>query len=49
MTNHIERFFGTLRQRCSRLVRKALSFSKSDANHLGALWFFVRLYNASLP
>ncbi len=28
LTNHIERFNCTLRQRCSRLVRKALSFSK---------------------
>jgi IS1 family transposase len=27
LTEHIERFFGTLRQRCGRLVRKALSFS----------------------
>jgi IS1 family transposase len=27
-TNHIERFNNTLRQRCSRLVRKTLSFSK---------------------
>jgi insertion element IS1 protein InsB len=26
-TNHIERFNNTLRQRCSRLVRKGLSFS----------------------
>ena len=30
-TNHIERFNGTLRQRVSRLVRKALSFSKKLA------------------
>ena len=46
-TNHIERFWGTLRQRCGRLVRKALSFSKCDANHIGAIWYFVRLYNKS--
>ena len=46
LTNHVERFFGTLRQRCARLVRKTLSFSKKVENHLGALWYFVRLYNA---
>jgi len=49
LTNHVERFWCTLRQRCSRCVRKTLSFSKCPRNHLGALWFFVRLYNASLP
>ena len=32
-TNHIERFNNTLRQRVSRLVREALSFSKKLANH----------------
>jgi insertion element IS1 protein InsB len=37
-TNHIERFNNTLRQRCSRLVRKTLSFAKNLANHIGALW-----------
>jgi insertion element IS1 protein InsB len=46
LTNHVERFFGTLRQRCARLVRKTLSFSKKVENHFGALWYFVRLYNA---
>lgn len=47
-TNHIERFNNTLRQRCSRLVRKALSFSKSWFNHEGAIWYFVHHYNANL-
>jgi IS1 family transposase len=47
LTAHIERFWNTLRQRCARLVRKTLSFSKCDRNHLGALWYFVRLYNRS--
>ena len=28
-TNHVERFFGTMRSRMSRCVRRALSFSKS--------------------
>ena len=36
-TNHIERFNNTLRQRCSRLVRKTLSFSKKLENHIGAI------------
>jgi insertion element IS1 protein InsB len=36
-TNHIERFNNTLRQRVSRLVREALSFSKKLANHIGAI------------
>ena len=48
-TNHIERFNCTLRQRISRLVRKALSFSKKLANHIGAIWYFIHHYNASLP
>ena len=48
ITNHVERFWCTVRQRCSRLVRKALSFSKCVRNHVGALWYFIRYYNASL-
>ena len=32
-TCHVERWFGTLRQRVSRRVRKALSFSKCAENH----------------
>ena len=47
-TNHIERFNCTLRQRVSRLVRSSLAFSKSLTNHIGAIWFFVHHYNASL-
>ena len=47
LTNHIERFWCTLRQRCARFVRKTLSFSKCPRNHVGALWYFVRLYNVS--
>jgi len=34
-TNHIERFNNTMRQRVSRLVRDALSFSQQPANHIG--------------
>ncbi len=47
LTAHVERFWCTLRQRCSRFVRKTLSFSKCDRNHLGALWYVIRLYNRS--
>jgi insertion element IS1 protein InsB len=47
LTNHVERFWCTLRQRCARLVRKTLSFSTCPRNHLGALWYFLRLYNRS--
>jgi insertion element IS1 protein InsB len=52
-TNHIERFNCTLRQRVSRLVRSILSFSKSLANHIGAIKYFICDYNltrcAALP
>ena len=44
-TAHVERFWLTLRQRCARFVRKTLSFSKCERNHVGALWYFIRLYN----
>ena len=47
-TNHAERFFCTVRQRCARLVRKALSFSKKLDRHLMAIRFFVANYNLSL-
>ena len=41
----IERFNGTLRQRVSRLVRKSLSFSKSDWFHFQAIRYFIAHYN----
>ncbi len=47
-TNHIERFNNTLRQRCSRLVRKALSFSKKLEKHIGAIKYFICHYNKSI-
>jgi hypothetical protein len=47
-TSYIERFNNTLRQRVGRLVRKTLSFSKKLSNHIGAIWYFVHHYNASL-
>jgi IS1 family transposase len=40
-TNHIERFNNTLRQRCRRLVRKTLSFSKILNNGIGAIKYFT--------
>lgn len=46
-TNKIERFNATLRQRVSRLVKKTLSFSKKLKNHIGAIWYFIHLYNAT--
>jgi insertion element IS1 protein InsB len=44
-TNHLERFNNTRRQRVSRLVREALSFSKKLANHIGAIKLFICHYN----
>ncbi len=45
ITNHVERFNCTLRQRVSRLVRSTLSFSKKLDNHIGAIKFFLSHYN----
>ncbi len=45
ITNHIERFNCTLRQRVSRLVRASLSFSKKLSNHIGAIKYFICHYN----
>jgi insertion element IS1 protein InsB len=47
-TSQVERFNCTLRQRVSRLVRKTLSFSKKLGNHIGAIWYFVHHYNATI-
>ncbi len=44
-TSLIERFNCTLRQRVSRLVRKSLSFSKSDWFHQAAIKYFIAHYN----
>ena len=45
LTSYIKRFNNTLRQRVSRLVRRALSFSKKIENHVGAIWTFIHEYN----
>ncbi len=47
-TNHIERFNNTLRQRCSALVRKTLSFSRHDWLHEKRIRLFVNEYNKRL-
>ena len=47
-TSYIERFNNTMRQRISRLVRSTLSFSKKIENHIGAIWYFIHHYNASV-
>jgi IS1 family transposase len=47
-TAHIERFNNTLRQRLARLVRKTLSFSKSDLMHEICLRFFIWRYNLDI-
>lgn len=47
-TNSVERFNCTLRQRVSRLVRDALSFSKKLANHIGAIKSFICHYNQAV-
>lgn len=40
-TNHMERFFCTIRRRVSKLVRKILSFSKKSERYLGAIRFLL--------
>ena len=44
-TNHAERWFGTLRARMSRLVRRAYSFSKCAEHHLDAIHLFIATHN----
>lgn len=47
-TTKIERFNNTIRQRCARLVRKTLSFSKSWLNHWLAIKYFLVNYNLNI-
>jgi len=44
-TSHIKRFNNTLRQRCSNLVRKTLSFSKNQFYHEIRIRMFIEHYN----
>lgn len=48
LTNHVERWNCTLRQRIGRFVRKTLSFSKSEEMHELMLKLFIHEYNLSL-
>ena len=47
-TNHAERWFGTLRARLGRLVRRAYSFSRSVERHLEAIHLFLASYNLEI-
>lgn len=47
-TNHMERWYNTLRQSNARFVRKALSFSKSDTMHEIVTRLFIIRHNLSL-
>ena len=47
-TSYIERFNCTIRQRCARLVRKTLSFTKKLENHIGLIKMFICDYNKNL-
>ena len=47
-TNHIERFNNTLRQRCSALVRKTLSFSRNEWLHQKRRRLCIKQYNEEL-
>ena len=47
-TAHVERFNNTLRQRCSNLVRRTLSFSKRGDRHELRVRGFIDAYNAPL-
>ncbi len=40
-TCHVERWFGTLRARVNRLIRKTYSFSKNAETHLDDIHFFI--------
>ena len=48
LTNHVERFNTTIRQRLVRFVRKTLSFSKSERMHLLCLHLFLVRYNLDI-
>ena len=47
-TCQVERWFGTLRARTSRLVRRAYSFSKDAQNHLDAIHLFITTHNPAI-
>ncbi len=47
-TNHMQRWYGTLRQSCARFARKTWSFSKSDTMHEIVTRLFIIRHNLSL-
>lgn len=47
-TNHAERWFGTVRSRLGRLVRRTYSFSKRVERHLEAIHLFITAYNLDI-
>jgi insertion element IS1 protein InsB len=47
-TAHIGRFNNTLRQRCADMVRKTLSFSRSEIFHKLRIRSFIDYYNSGL-
>jgi insertion element IS1 protein InsB len=47
-TNHVERWFNTLRQRLARYTRKTLAFSKSDTYHALVTHAFIVRYNLAI-
>ena len=48
LTNHVERWNNTLRQRLGQFVRKTLSFSKCWDLHVARLKLFVHRYNLEI-
>merc|ERR1712135_90270 len=48
LTNHMERWNNTLRQRVGRVVRKTLSFSKVWWWHEKVIYWFIILYNTAI-
>jgi insertion element IS1 protein InsB len=47
-TNHMERWYNTLRQRCPRYTRQTLAFSKSDTFHKFITHAFIVHYNLAI-
>ncbi|WP_216935613.1 MULTISPECIES: IS1 family transposase [unclassified Acinetobacter] len=48
LTNHVEQFNATLRNRLGRFTRKTLSFSKKKENHEAILPMFLLKYNLDM-
>lgn len=48
LTNHVERWINTLRQRLGQFVRRTLGFSKSWVLHVARLKLFVHRYNLEI-